>query len=138
MGGIGPVGWIQIDCADPIAQAGFWSEILGLPMDKVLGDPPHYAGLLAAAPDHPQISFQRVAEPKTMKNRIHLDIPVADVEAATRRVVGLGGGRLDDPDYHEYGFSWRRMADPEGNEFCMVFEDPGRDPLDGDVRSSPP
>lgn len=122
MEAIGRWGWIQIDCHDPISLASFWSAVLGSPMDDPLGDPPHYAGLAATAPEHPQISFQRVPEGKTGKNRIHLDISVDDVELATRRIETLGGRRLGNPDFHEYGFSWRVMADPEDNEFCLVFE----------------
>jgi len=119
---IGQWGWVQVDCRDPISLASFWSAVLGLPMDDALGDPPHYAGLAGTAPEHPQISFQRVPEGKTGKNRIHLDISVDDVELATRRIETLGGRRLGDRDYHEYGFSWRVMADPEDKEFCLVFE----------------
>jgi hypothetical protein len=40
-----------------------------------------------------------------------------------RPCQGLGGRRRDDHDFHEHGFSWRRMADPEGNEFCLIYDD---------------
>ena len=66
------------------------------------------------------MSFQRVPEAKTVKNRLHLDIVVDDVEAAADRVVELGGS-VESDAYREYGFSWRLAADPEGNEFCLIF-----------------
>lgn len=53
--------------------------------------------------------------------RLHFDIPVDDVDAATARVVELGGSIVSHEDIHEYGFSWRLAADPEGNEFCLIY-----------------
>ena len=52
------------------------------------------------------------------KNRAHIDLDVKDLEAAVRRVVDLGGTRLD--EFSEYGITWAVMADPDGNEFCLV------------------
>jgi predicted enzyme related to lactoylglutathione lyase len=120
---IGRLGWIQIDCRDPVALAAFWGAVLGLPVDAdSLGDPPHYVGLVPTGPDDPQVNFQRVSESKTVKNRLHFDLRVDDVDAATAQIESLGGVRLQADDVHEYGFSWRVMADPEGNEFCLIYE----------------
>src|SRR5215510_3594784 len=77
---IGQLGWIQIDCRDPRRLARFWGAVFGLEIDSTLGEPAHYVGLAKAGPDHPHVSFQRVAEPKTLKNRLHLDIQVDDIE----------------------------------------------------------
>ena len=52
------------------------------------------------------------------KNRAHIDLDVTDLEAAVRRVVDLGGTKLD--EFSEYGITWAVMADPDGNEFCLV------------------
>ena len=65
--------------------------------------------------------FQRVPEPKVGKNRVHVDVIVDDLEEGTKKVEALGGhwtepGTTLDID----GFSWRVMADPEGNEFCIM------------------
>jgi predicted enzyme related to lactoylglutathione lyase len=49
-------------------------------------------------------------------------LAVEDIEAAAHRVETLGGRRLDDFDFHEHGYSWRRMADPDGNEFCLIYD----------------
>jgi predicted enzyme related to lactoylglutathione lyase len=123
MNGIGRWGWVQIDCSDPVALATFWSSVLGARIDRPgLGDPPRYLGLVPTSPDQPVVSFQRVPDPKTVKNRVHLDIAVDDVEAATARIEALGGSRHAAGDFSEYGFRWRVMADPEGNEFCLVVQ----------------
>ena len=119
---IGQLAWIQIDCRDPMRLAAFWGAVFGLEVDSSFGEPPHYVGLAKARPDHPHVNFQRVPELKTVKNRLHFDIRVDDVEQATAQVEALGGRRLSLEDFHEYGFRWRVMADPEGNEFCLVYE----------------
>ncbi len=112
------VGGIVIDCRDPESLARFWAELLGTDQVEPLGDPVHYVLIGTAEPRVPYISFQRVPEPKTQKTRVHLDLKVEDLEEATATVERLGGSR--GVDIQEYGYSWRTMADPEGNEFCMV------------------
>jgi len=74
------------------------------------------------------MGFQNVAEPKASKNRVHLDLSVPDVMLAKIRIEALGGRRVD--GYERGGFLV--MADPEGNEFCLVpaapftFDEDGR------------
>jgi predicted enzyme related to lactoylglutathione lyase len=64
------------------------------------------------------VGFQRVAEAKAGKNRLHLDLVVADLDASTAEIEGLGGRWLEPGNTRELeGFFWRCMADPEGNEF---------------------
>jgi len=115
------LGWIQIDCPDPERLAAFWSRVLGVEIVSRLGDPPQFVNLAATEPGAPQVCFQRVPEPKAVKNRLHLDLRVEDVDEASARLVSLGARRRDDDDFHEHGYSWRRMADPDGNEFCLIF-----------------
>jgi predicted enzyme related to lactoylglutathione lyase len=124
MEAIGRLEWIQIDCLDPRRLALFWGTVLGLEIDSTLGEPAHYVGLAKVGPDHPHVYFQRVSEPKTLKNRLHLDIRIDDIEQATARIETLGGRRLPVQDFREHGFRWRVMADPEGNEFCLVYGQP--------------
>ncbi len=62
-------------------------------------------------------------EPKTVKNRLHFDVKVADIDAATERLESLGGRRIDAEIGHEVGYAFRAVADPEGNEFCLVRQD---------------
>jgi predicted enzyme related to lactoylglutathione lyase len=122
MEGVGRLGWCAVDCADPLRLAAFWSEVLGMEIDEsYLGDPPHYVGLIPATPSGLVITFNRVPEPKTVKNRLHFDIEVDDVETATARVLELGGHQARSDDFDEYGFRWRVMSDPEDNEFCLIF-----------------
>lgn len=118
---VGRLGWIQIDCADPVRLAQFWSHLLGLEIDSALGDPPHYLGLVPASSGAPAVSFHRVPDAKVVKNRLHFDIAVDEVETATARIQDLGGVRLPSDDFSEYGFHWRVMADPEDNEFCLIY-----------------
>jgi predicted enzyme related to lactoylglutathione lyase len=121
MRAIGRLGWIQMDAVDPLQLAAFWGKVLGRQVDEPLGDPPHYVGLVASG-DDVIVSFQRVPDGKTVKNRLHFDIEVADVDLAQTRIEALGGRRLAMDDFAEHGFSWRQMADPEGNEFCLIFD----------------
>ncbi len=57
-------------------------------------------------------------EKKTAKNRMHLAVAVEDVDAASARVEALGGMKLQ--EIEESGARWIVMADPDGNEFCLV------------------
>lgn len=115
------IRWVQIDCADPDALASFWSQVLGMEPDpseappafRCLQDPRGGVGLC----------FQRVPEAKVVKNRVHFDVVVADLEHVTEFVLALGGSvRGASPDFDEGGWRWRTVADPEGNEFCLVPE----------------
>jgi predicted enzyme related to lactoylglutathione lyase len=121
-GPVGRLGWIQTDCHDPEHLAGFWGALLGVEIGDRLGDPPQYVNLKPVTPDAPQVCFQRVPDAKVAKNRLHFDVGVDDVEVATAMVEGLGGIRVPKDDYHEHGANWRLMADPEGNEFCLIYE----------------
>jgi predicted enzyme related to lactoylglutathione lyase len=123
---IGRLELVQVDCADPIALAGFWCQVLGVEIIEVLGDPPHYVNLEppADARHGPALAFQRVPEPKSSKNRLHFDVAVDDVDVATAQVEAIGGSRPPIDDVSEHGYHWRVMADPDGNEFCLVFTIP--------------
>lgn len=123
---IGRLDMIQIDCREPRRLALFWGAIFGLEIDRILGEPAHYVGLARPGPNHPYLYFQCVSEPKTLKNRLHLDVQVDDIETATAQIESLGGRRLPVADFHEHGFRWRVMVDPEGNEFCLVYGQPTR------------
>jgi predicted enzyme related to lactoylglutathione lyase len=120
---VGRLGWIQIDCEYPEPLAAFWADVLGTEIGDRLGDPPQFIYLAPANLGEPRVCFQRVPEHKIVKNRVHFDLWVEDVEAATARIEALGGRRRDDHDLHdeEHDEHWRRMADPAGNEFCIAF-----------------
>jgi predicted enzyme related to lactoylglutathione lyase len=118
---IGRLGWVQVDCPDPLRLAAFWGRVLGLAIDTPLGSPPAYVGLVPASRHDVVVSFQRVPEQKIVKNRLHFDIEVQDVEVATREIQALGGERVATDDFAEHGFRWRTMSDPDGNEFCLIY-----------------
>jgi len=137
---------ITFDAADPAALAAFWGEAIGY----VEEDPPDgfdsweawaaandlpretwgdYASRVDPDGMGPRLFFQRVPEPKTAKNRVHLDLAVgggrgtppeesrALVAAAVERAVAAGATRIrevDERDQH-----WVVLQDPEGNELCM-------------------
>jgi predicted enzyme related to lactoylglutathione lyase len=118
---IGKLGWILTDCHDPERLAAFWGAVLGVEIEDRFEDPPQYVNLAPATPDGPRVCFQRVPEAKVVKNRVHLDLAVQDVDEAALRIEELGGRRLPHDDYHEGTYSWRLMADPEENEFCLIY-----------------
>ena len=119
---------VTFDCADALVVGTFWSAALGRPLDP--GASSDFAAIDFAgrrdtagwAPlgpgDEPTWLFVKVPEPKTAKNRLHLDLAAPDVEAEVQRLVGLGATRVADTD--EYGYAWTVMADPEGNELCVA------------------
>ena len=121
-GPIGRLRWITMDSVDPEALVPFWEAVLGTSVEARLGEPAQVINLAPAEPGAPRVSLQRVPEPKIGKNRLHLDLLVDDVDVASDGVVALGGRRRDDHDFHEHGYSWRRMADPQGNEFCLIYD----------------
>lgn len=114
-----------IDCADPERLALFWSELLGRPIAARTGP---YVWL--ARGEGPGVGFQKVAEARAGKNRIHFDVASPDPAAEQARVEELGGLRLD--QYGAGGFLV--MADPEGNEFCII--PPGAFDVDDDGHAS--
>ena len=117
MGGLGQVNGLVIDGADTHALAAFWSAILGTTIDSEEDDG-HYVDLVPID-GFPVLRFQRVAESKSVKNRLHLDIEVDDVAVAIETVRTLGGSVAQPPKV-EYGWAFAILADPEGNEFCAI------------------
>jgi predicted enzyme related to lactoylglutathione lyase len=113
----GRIDNLVLDSRDPEAIVPFWCALLGVEVANRLAD--EYVEL--ASPPHGGISLivQRVPEEKTVKNRLHVDIEVADLEEATREIERLGGRWRDGEEHDDHGYRWRVMADPEGNEFCI-------------------
>jgi predicted enzyme related to lactoylglutathione lyase len=107
---------LVLDCTDPTRLATFWCEALGY---STVGGAGNYVMLVAADGALPKLLLQAVPEPKTAKNRMHLDIETPDVEAEASRLESLGARRLEAGVRREHGTSWVIMADPEDNEFCV-------------------
>ena len=105
---------VTVDCADPQRLATFWSQALELPVDG--GGNEYFASLAADAA--PGWFFICVPEPKSGKNRLHVDFVAHDRTAEVARLQELGATHLAEKD--EWGHRWTVLADPEGNEFCVA------------------
>lgn len=105
------VNCVIIDSVDPERLAAFWAAALGR---SITGRTGPYVWLERVG--GLALGFQKVAQPTPGKNRVHLDLESADPAAEQQRIESLGGRRL--PEYAAGGFLV--MADPEGNEFCII------------------
>ena len=117
---IGRFHWIVIDTVDPARIAPFWCALLGVRERGWFGD--DYL-MLTTDGGAPPVAFQRVPEAKSVKNRLHVDLAVDDLDGAFARIVASGGSAVSDILEMPGGYRWRVMADPEGNEFCIVPRD---------------
>jgi catechol 2,3-dioxygenase-like lactoylglutathione lyase family enzyme len=126
---------ITVDCADPYRLAMFWAALLGYREDPREPNRPGAPEALILDPQGaPGLLFLRVPERKTGKNRLHFDIwpdgasgAVLSRDQALAGVLELGAAVVDDrrePD----GGGWVVLADPEGNEFCLVRSSAERSP----------
>ncbi|WP_327578027.1 MULTISPECIES: VOC family protein [unclassified Streptomyces] len=116
---------LAIDCADPDALARFWCSVLGYEVQDVadglvtIGPPAVPEGKDRPGPLPPALTFARVPEGKTVKNRLHIDVNPTDRERdeEVRRLLDLGARHID---VGQGDVSWVPLADPEGNEFCVL------------------
>jgi predicted enzyme related to lactoylglutathione lyase len=107
---------VTFDCSDPQRVARFWSELL----DREPGPSQEGWVYLGQRGDsQPRLVFQPVAEPKTGKVRIHLDVSVDDIDEAIGVVTSLGGRFTGERHDYTDGVVVV-MADPEDHEFCLV------------------
>lgn len=109
-----------IDSRDPSRLAAFWQEVLGWrrthdQADEVCLEPPAGSPQDGVAPD---LLFLRVPEEKSLKNRLHLDLRPRDQAAEVARLERLGARQVDIGQGPEA--TWIVLADPEGNEFCVL------------------
>ncbi|MEU7866757.1 VOC family protein [Dactylosporangium sp. NPDC049140] len=113
----GPIAAVVVDCADPRGLAGFWGSALGWTSHEVTGD---FARLRSASGNGPFLEFIRAPGGATVWHRAHLDVvPYAGDEQAAEvaRLRALGATPSDaDPG----DVSWVVLADPEGNDFCVL------------------
>jgi predicted enzyme related to lactoylglutathione lyase len=109
---------IVVDCSDLARSAAFWCGVLGYEAEPA--SPGRYQTLLPPGGNGVEVLLQRVPEPKTTKNRVHLDLRVPDLGEETARVAALGAVLLTTDPIEEYGWVWHVLADPDGNEFCIL------------------
>ncbi|HEX6196654.1 MAG TPA: VOC family protein [Jiangellaceae bacterium] len=107
---------VVLDCADADALADFWSSALGFRRGRFH---PPYVRLVDPSERWPNLLLQQVPEPKSGKNRMHLDIQVADVDPEVERLTALGATVVS-PAHDDEGFLTAILADPQGNEFCVI------------------
>lgn len=111
---------VLFDCHDPFAVAEFWQTALGWRRtheepDEIVLEPPAGSPQDGVAPD---LLFLRVPDPTPGKNRVHIDLRPDDRDAEVERLISLGAKRADIGQGPEV--SWIVLADPEGNEFCVL------------------
>jgi predicted enzyme related to lactoylglutathione lyase len=109
-----------IDSTDPEIPADFWEKALGWRRtyeaeDEIVLEPPAGSPADGVSPD---LLFLKVPERKELKNRLHLDLRPEDQAAEVERLEGLGGSRISVGQGPEV--TWVVMADPDGNEFCIL------------------
>ena len=109
--------WTELvfDCTDVFRVAEFWAAVLDYEIaDK--GD--DYVVL--KGDEGPLLGFWTVPEKKTIKNRLHIDLRATDRDQMeeVERIIGLGAKRVDIGQGDDV--SWVVLADPEGNEFCVL------------------
>jgi predicted enzyme related to lactoylglutathione lyase len=109
---------VVIDCSDLDRPAQFWASVLGHAPDGPAGQ--RYQGLVPADGQGVEVLLQRVPEAKSTKNRLHLDLRATDLDAEVQRVVALGALLLTSEPVMEAGWRWHILADPDGNEFCVL------------------
>jgi predicted enzyme related to lactoylglutathione lyase len=113
----GPIATVVVDCADPHAMARFWGKAMDWTLHKVTD---HHAVLRSAKGVGPYLQFLRTPNVKTGWNRVHLDLrpyPGDDPEAEAARLRALGATAVD---VGRSDLPWKVLADPEGNEFCLL------------------
>jgi hypothetical protein len=126
---------VVFDCPHPASLARFWAAVLDdhevAPYDEAelarlraegIDSPEDDPTVVVRAPGSgPRLFFQLVPEPKTTKNRVHLDLACTDLDAETTRLVALGATVLARYD------GWVTLADPAGDEFCLQARSAGDD-----------
>lgn len=113
----GPIAAVVVDCADPRAMARFWGQATDWTVHEVTDA---HALLRSGEGVGPYLEFVRFDEAKSVKNRVHLDFrpyPGDDQEVEVERLRALGA---TDVDVGQGDAPWTVLADPEGNEFCVL------------------
>jgi hypothetical protein len=106
---------LVVDSRDPARLARWWAEVLGY---RVTSEKPDVVAIAGADESHPGIAFVPVPEAKAGKNRLHLDLAPDDQPAEIERLVDMGARPVELGE--SAGRGWTVLADPEGNEFCVL------------------
>ena len=105
---------IVVDAEDPPRLARWWAEALGY---VIVYEKPDEVEIRRRPDVLPGLLFATAPDPKTVKNRLHLDLRPEDQEAEVERLVDMGARPVD---IGQHEVTWVVLADPEGNEFCVL------------------
>ena len=105
---------VVVDSEDPARLGRWWAEALGY---VIVHEEPDEVEIRRTADELPGLLFTPVPEAKKTKNRLHIDLRPDDQEAEVERLVDMGARHVD-VGQHDVG--WVVLADPEGNEFCVL------------------
>ncbi len=105
---------VVVDASDPARLARWWAEVLDF---KILFETPDEVVISRDEQTYPGIIFVPVPEAKTVKNRLHIDLNPEDQAAEVERLVDMGARHVD---IGQGDVRWVVLADPEGNEFCVL------------------
>lgn len=121
---------LVLDCSDLDRSTRFWTAVLGYVEgeddgggegeDGGGGDSNPYRSLVPVTGQGIELLLQRVPEKKGTKNRLHLDLRTRDLEGELQRVRALGATIVTQDPIEEDGWVWYVLADPDGNELCVV------------------
>jgi catechol 2,3-dioxygenase-like lactoylglutathione lyase family enzyme len=118
-----------IDAVEPQSLAAFWAEVLGWNLHE---PDPEDGSVVVGDPDRqlPILLFLPVEEPKAIKNRVHFDVNPkgCDQEEELGRILALGARKVDIGQGVQ---TWHVLADPEGNEFCLLRRRTDQPPTTG-------
>jgi predicted enzyme related to lactoylglutathione lyase len=109
---------VVVDSEDPARLARWWAEALGY---QIVSEKPDEVEIRRSPDELPGVLFTPVPEAKTGKNRLHFDLRPDDQEAEVERLVDMGARPVD---IGQHDVSWVVLADPEGNEFCVLASRP--------------
>lgn len=111
-----PSRWEQVvvDAQDPARLARWWAEALGY---QIVNEAPDEVEIRRTPDEMPGLLFTPVRDVKRVKNRLHIDLRPEDQEAEVERLVDMGARPVD---VGQRDVGWVVLADPEGNEFCVL------------------
>jgi hypothetical protein len=116
-GGFVPSRWEQVvvDAQDPARLARWWAEALGY---QIVNEAPDEVEIRRTPDEMPGLLFTPVRDVKRVKNRLHIDLRPDDQAVEVERLVGMGARPVDIGQGDDV--PWVVLADPEGNEFCVL------------------
>ncbi len=120
----------SVDCSDAFALSEWWKQVLGyVDIDGDPNEPGHEECMIRSAETGHQLLFIEVPDARQVKNRLHFDLRPVDGtrDEEVARLLAIGATQVDDQrEVRGDGTGWMVLADPEGNEFCVLRSDAER------------